>query len=98
MDNKYREDYPCHYYENISSFRDLDSSYRYNDFEELYDADDKTVDGFSDMFLYCSKEIIELKNKYPPIIIEDLFNCIADFDIQEAKQIEKIRRFLYMIS
>jgi len=98
MDNKYREDYPCHYYENISSFRDSDSSYRYNDFEELYDENDKSVDGFSDQLLYCSKEIIELKNKYPPIIIKDLFNCIADFDLQEAKQIERTRRFLYLIN
>ena len=103
MDNKYREDYPCHYYENISSFRDLDyykniSSYRYNDFEELYDADDKTVDGFSDRFLYRDDEIIALKNKYPPNIIKDLFNCIADFDLQEAKQIERTRRFLYLIN
>ena len=98
MNNEYRDDYPCHYYENISSFRDLDSSYRYTDFEELYDDNDKSFDGKSDRFLYRNDEIIELKNKYPPNIIKDLFNCIVDFDLQEAKQIEKIRRFLYLIS
>lgn len=98
IDNEYREDYPCYYYENISRFRRPEIKERYNDFDELYDDDRKSVDGFSDWFLYRDDEINELKNKYPKIIIKDLFNCIADFDLAEAKEIERIRRFLYLIS
>lgn len=98
IDNEYREDYPCYYYENESGFKCNEIKNRYNDFNELYDYDDKTVDGFSDSFLYKVEEINSLKNKYPKIIIKDLFNCISDFDLAEAKEIERIRRFLYLIS
>lgn len=70
---------------------------RYDDFDIWYDDDTKSVTDFSDQLLYCSKEIVEIRNKYPKIVIDDLFP-IANVDLQEAKQIEKIRRFLYLIS
>lgn len=98
INDEYRVDYPCYYYKNISLFRSPEIKERYNDFKEIYDDDDKSVDGFSDSLLYHVEKINALKNKYPKIIIQDLFNCIADFDLTEAKQIERIRKFLYLIS
>ena len=69
---------------------------RYDDF--IYDEEDKSVDGFSDNFLENYDKIKELKERYPEIIIKHLFNPIYDFDYEEARHIERVRRFLYRIS
>ena len=48
--------------------------------------------------LYRKEHIKSIINKYPPIIIKDLFPSYYNIDFDELLSIQKIRRFLHRIT
>ena len=64
----------------------------------IINLDDDLITPFRrDIYLYRKRDINLIINKYPAIIIKDLFPAYYNIDFQELQSIQLIRRFLHRI-
>jgi|AntRauMFilla1563_2_1112583.scaffolds.fasta_scaffold83453_2 hypothetical protein len=65
----------------------------------IINLDDDLITPFRrDIYLYRKRDINLIINKYPAIIIKDLFPAYYNIDFQELQSIQLIRRFLHRIT
>jgi len=65
----------------------------------IINLDDELINPFRrDIYLYRKEHIKSIINKYPPVIIKDLFPSYYNIDFDELLSIQKIRRFLHRIT
>ena len=65
----------------------------------IINLDDDLITPFRrDIYLYRKRDINLIINKYPAIIIKDLFPGYYNIDFQELQSIQLIRRFLHRIT